>query len=208
MHRYTYGFLILIMLTLGDGLRAQSLDRPTEEDYYRIVTLPTPEDVLLEVGGLTTLPDGRIALCTRRGDIFIVENPSMYEGTAPRYVRYASGLHEPLGLAYHNQALYTAQRGELTRLTDTDGDDRADRYETVYQWPLSGHYHEYSYGPKFLPNGDMMVTGNVAFGNEEWWRGESRVPWRGWTLRITPRRRDDPLGHRHALPLRTGGHRR
>jgi len=26
----------------------------------------------------------------------------------------------------------------------------------------------------------------VAFGDEEWWRGESRRPWRGWTMKIHP----------------------
>jgi len=158
----------------------------TEDAYYRIVTLPTPEGILLEVGGITTLPDGRIALCTRRGDVWVVENPEMYEGAQPRYTRFASGLHEPLGLAFRDNALYTAQRGELTKLTDTNGDGRADRYETVYDWPLSGHYHEYSYGPKIMEDGSMIVTGNVAFGDQEWWRGESRVPWRGWSLKISP----------------------
>lgn len=177
---------ILALLASPELSWAQDSEASTEEDYYRMVTIPTPEGVLLEVGGLTTLPDGRIALSTRRGDVWLVENPGMFEGTLPRFTRYAAGLHEPLGLAYRDRSLYVAQRGELTKLSDTNGDDRADRYETIYQWPLSGHYHEYSYGPKFLPDSTMIVTGNVAFGDEEWWRGESRVPWRGWSLQITP----------------------
>jgi len=160
-------------------------DNP-ENNYYKIVTLPTPEKMLLEVGGMTTLPDGRVALCTRRGDVYFVENPEMQDGTFPKYKLFASGLHEALGLAYKDNAIYIAQRGELTKLTDTNGDDIADMYETVYDWPISGHYHEYSYGPKFMEDGTMMVTGNVAFGDEEWWRGESRVPWRGWAMKITP----------------------
>ena len=156
-----------------------------EATYYQIVTLPVPEDILLEVGGLETLPDGRVALCTRRGDVWIIENPYMNDERQPKFKLFASGLHEALGLTYHNNSLYIAQRGELTRLIDKDGNDQADVYETIYAWPLSGHYHEYSFGPKFAPDGSMFVTGNVAFGNEEWWRGESRVPWRGWTMNIT-----------------------
>jgi len=158
---------------------------PKEEDYYRIMTLPAPEGMLLEVGGVATLPDGRMAVCTRRGDVWLIENASMEKGQA-RYTLFASGLHEALGLTWHEGALYTAQRGELTKLKDTNGDDRADVYETVYAWPLSGHYHEYSFGPKIAPDGSFFVTGNVAFGDEEWWRGESRVPWRGWTMKISP----------------------
>jgi len=159
---------------------------PQEEDYYRILTLPAPEGILLEVGGVATLPDGRIAVCTRRGDVWTIENPAMQNSDAGRYTLFASGLHEALGLLYHDGSFYVAQRGELTKLTDTSGDGKADIYETVFAWPLSGHYHEYSYGPKLAPDGSFFVTGNVAFGDEEWWRGESRVPWRGWAMKIRP----------------------
>jgi len=166
---------------------AQPMSRtPQEDDYYKIITIPTPEGILLEVGGVATLPDGRIAVCTRRGDVWMIENPYMENGSAPQFTLFASGLHEALGLAYYDGSLYTAQRGELTRLIDKDGDGKADVYETVYAWPLSGHYHEYSYGPKIAPDGSFFVSGNVAFGDEEWWRGESRVPWRGWTMKIHP----------------------
>lgn len=157
-----------------------------EEDYYHTITIPVPENISAEVGGMTTLPDGRVAFCTRRGDVWLMENPTMEKNRQPYFRLYASGLHEPLGLAYKDNSLFVAQRGELTKLSDTDGDDVADLYKTVYAWPLSGHYHEYSYGPKIAPDGSMFVTGNVAFGDEEWWRGESRVPGRGWSMRITP----------------------
>lgn len=174
---------LLMLLLLAVPARAQRT--PTEDDYYKIITVPTPEGILLEVGGVATLPDGRIAVATRRGDVWIVENASMENGT-PKFTRFASGLHEALGLTWYKGALYTAQRGELTRLADTNGDGIADQYETVYAWPLSGHYHEYSFGPKIAPDGSFFVTANVAFGDEEWWRGESRVPFRGWTMKIHP----------------------
>ncbi len=170
-----------------DKLRVQK-----EDDYYNIVTMSVPDDILLEVGGLTTMPDGRVALCTRRGDVWMVENPYGAGGKSPSYTLFASGLHEALGLAYKNDALYVAQRGELTKLVDENGDGKADLYETVYAWQLSGYYHEYSFGPKIASDGSFFVTGNVAFGDEEWWRGESRVPMRGWTMHITPDGKMEP----------------
>jgi cytochrome c551/c552 len=164
----------------------------TEDDYYKIITIPAPEGVLLEVGGVATMPDGRVAVSTRRGDIWMIENPSMQDNRPPTYTLFATGLHEPLGLAYKDNALYAAQRGELTKLMDSNGDGKADVYETIFAWPLSGHYHEYSFGPKIAPDGSFFVTGNVAFGDEEWWRGESRKPWRGWTMKIHPDGKMEP----------------
>ncbi len=173
-----------LMIIGAFGASAQINKTPTEDDYYKIISIPAPEGVLLEAGGVATLPDGRIAVSTRRGDVWTIENPTMENGSAPQFKLFASGLHEALGLTYKEEALYVAQRGELTKLMDKNGDGKADVYETIYAWPLSGHYHEYSFGPKIAPDGSFFVTGNVAFGDEEWWRGESRVPWRGWTMKI------------------------
>lgn len=187
---------LTVLFCLGQFITHAQTDKaaflPTENDYYKLVSLPIPEGIVLEGGGITTLPNGDIAVSTRRGEVWIVENPYMREGQYPNFRRFASGLHEILGLAYKDGALYMAQRGELTKLVDSNGDGRADLYETVYQWPISGHYHEYSFGPKIAPDGSFFVTGNVAFGNQEWWRGESRVPWRGWTMRITPEGEMEP----------------
>lgn len=177
---------------------------PTEEDYYQMITLPVPEGIVLEVGGIATLPNGNIAAAARRGEVWIVENPYMRDGSYPQFRRFATGMHEILGLSYRDGDLYAAQRGELTRLVDEDGDGVAELYETVYAWPLSGHYHEYSYGPKFMPDGSMITTGNVAFGNVEWWRGESRVPWRGWTMRITPEGKMEPYATGMRSPAAIG----
>ncbi|MEX0599428.1 MAG: sulfocyanin-like copper-binding protein [Rhodothermales bacterium] len=160
---------------------AAAQDPPTEGDYYRIETLPIPEDIVLEVGGMAQMPDGRLAVSSRRGDVWLIQNPTMEGGRPPYYHRFARGLHEPLGLAYRDGALYAAQRGELTRMRDEDGDGRADVYESVYSWPLAGNYHEYSYGPLFRDDGSMLVTLNLAWIGH----GASLAKWRGWMLQIT-----------------------
>ena len=173
---------VLFSVIMFSGNSAFAQETPKEEDFFKIMKVATPEGIILEVGGLVNLPNGDLGISTRRGDVFIVENPT---SSRPYFRKFASGLHEILGLAYKDGAFYCAQRGELTKLVDTNIDGKADVYETIYSWPLSGHYHEYSFGPKIAPDGSFFVTGNVAFGSEEWWRGESRVPWRGWAMRIT-----------------------
>lgn len=180
-------FRVVVFLTLlfASQHAIEAQNNTIEDDYYRLTTVPTPEGVLIEGGGVLSLPNGNLAVCTRRGDVWIIENPAMDNGVQPTFKKFASGLHEPLGLAYKDGALYTVQRGELTKLIDSDVDGIADIYQTIYAWPLSTHYHEYSFGPVLAPDNTFFVTANVAFGNEEWWRGESRVPWRAWTMKIS-----------------------
>ncbi len=182
-------YLLGISLLASALIPVRAQESPKEEDFFKILKVSAPEGTLLEVGGLTMLPNGDLGVATRRGDVWIVENPTSRK---PYFRRFASGLHEILGLAYKDGALYCAQRGELTKMVDTNKDGKADLFETVYAWPLSGHYHEYSFGPKIAPDGGFFVTGNVAFGDEEWWRGESRVPYRGWTMKIYEDGRMEP----------------
>lgn len=158
-------------------------NRPlVEEDFYRIITLPVPEGVQLEVGGLAVMPDGRLGVSTRRGDVWLVSNPYMKNGTSPTYKRFASGLHESLGLAFIKGNLWATQRGEVTILKDTNGDEVADEYEAFYKFPLAGNYHEYTYGPLLLPDNDMLFTLNLGWEG----KGVSLSKWRGWMLKISP----------------------
>ncbi len=190
MRKYTLLFVVVGFLlhsafvgqAQSAASRLTSEEPATEADFSAILNVPSPEGVLLEVGGLATLPNGDLAVTTRRGDVFIVENPT---GDHPFFRTFASGLHEVLGVAYKNGALYCAQRAELTRLTDTDQDGKADLFETIYAFPLSGNYCEYNYGPKIAPDGSFFVTCNLAFPEDIWWRPYSPVLWRGWTLRIS-----------------------
>ena len=187
-----YKSLFSLILASFTCLVTQALaqETPKEEDFFKINRVSAPEGTILEVGGLAVLPNGDLGVSTRRGDIFIVENPT---SNKPYFRLFASGLHEILGLAYKDGALYCAQRGELTKMTDSDNDGKADVFETVYTWPLSGYYHEYSFGPKIAPDGSFFISANVAFEEfGQWWRGYSPVPWRGWTMHIFEDGRMEP----------------
>jgi hypothetical protein len=130
--------LILVSLTAGaqDDQPKKEAALEKEEDYYRLFSLPVPEHIILEVGGLATLPDGGLAVCTRRGEVWIVSNPYVTGFERPIFKRFAHGMHEPLGLAVKDGDIYVTQRSELTRLRDTDKDGIADAYDKIYSWPL------------------------------------------------------------------------
>lgn len=157
----------------------QRADAAVEKMYYPISDVSIPDSIALEVGGMDFDDAGNLLVCTRRGEIWRIRNPY---GSAPVYERFAYGLHEPLGLAWHEGSVYVNQRAELTKITDTNADGKADVFETICNWRLSGNYHEYAYGPFFLPDGNMLVTLNLSWVG----RGESLTKWRGWMLKISP----------------------
>ncbi len=170
-----FTFLILgSVLFVSRDLSAQA----TTSDFFAIEKVKIPENIALEVGGLAYDDQGNLGVATRRGEIWLIQDP---DSDAPVYKRYAHGLHEPLGLNFRDGSFYCSQRGELTRLTDRNGDGKADSYESIFDWDLAGNYHEYSYGPVFTPDGDMLVTLNLGWIG----RGASQSEWRGWLVKIT-----------------------
>ena len=176
---FIFIFTFSLLGFLGAPLPQAWAQADRERAYYSIYDVSIPEDIVLEVGGLAFDEAGALYASTRRGEVWKITDPASPE---PTYSRFAHGLHEILGLSYKDGALFMTQRGELNKLTDTRGDGIADRYETLYRWPLTGNYHEYSYGPKFLANGDMIITLNLSWIGH----GASLSKWRGWMLRISP----------------------
>ena len=171
-------YLTLLFCLLCSPLLAQ--DAPTEADYYPITRFEVPEGVVLEASGFQMMPDGKMAVCSRRGEIWMITEPFAKEVTAEQFKRFAHGLHETLTLAERDGWLYTTQRSDVSRLRDTDGDGEADEFEVVNDgWEISGDYHEYAFGSKFDKNGDIWVvlclTGSFS----------SKVPYRGWCVRVT-----------------------
>ncbi len=169
--------LLTFLLTSGAALAAE----PKESDYYPIQPLPNPANFVLETGAITHSKDGTVYAATRRGEVFRISDALGPDVSTAKLTRYASGLHECLGLAWKEDGLYVTQRPEVTRMVDEDGDGRADLFETVSdQWGISGDYHEYAFGSKFDRDGNLWVTlcltGSFS----------SQTDYRGWALRITP----------------------
>jgi len=150
-----------------------------ESAYYKIVDIPFPQDMALEATSLEVMPDQRLAIGTRRGDIYLVSG-AFDKNPRTRFQRFAAGLDEVFGLAYRDQAFYITQQTEVTRITDSDGDGRADRFKTLSDVWGFHHYHEFSFGSKPDSAGNIWV----ALCLSESYR--SKVPFRGWCLKITP----------------------
>jgi len=157
--------------------------RARENTFYKLVTLPIPEGIVLEAGALQWMPDGtpngQLAVSTRLGDIYLIGNALSDPPANVKFNLFAHGLHEVLGLTAKGGALYATQRGEITRITDSNRDGRGDLFETVSDfWAIGGDYHEYAFGSKIDPDGNIWVvlclTGSFT----------SDHPWRGWCIRV------------------------
>lgn len=206
VNRNTLLFVLLCGLMSADAAKADE-----ESDYYRLISVatsesttssrsknwkPAPDGLALEVSGLTVLDDHRVAVAIRKGEVWILDGVYDDPPKNVTYHRFASALHEPLGLLNHDGAFYTAQRSELTRLRDTDDDGQADEYLTVAKgWGVTGHYHEYAYGPKLDRDGNLWLTLNIGMGLKgaqldrtikEPTLGYRQGRWRGWGMKVTP----------------------
>lgn len=182
-------------------------------DYFDIQRLPDPPGIDSQVGALETLADGRIAAAFHRGEVMI------FDPAKQTWSLFATGLQEPLGMLLEKDgSLLVMQRAELTRLTDTDKDGSADKYETVFDgFGMTGNYHEFSYGPVRDKDGSLFIVLGAASNGApvrkevrgeftpigaareditegvDWKKNSklagrmySRVPWRGWVLKLTP----------------------
>jgi hypothetical protein len=153
---------------------------PDESDYYKLLRFDLPKGEVIEPGGLEFLPDGKLAIGTRRGEIWMLANP-LADPKEAKFSRFARSLHECLGLAAKDGWLYASERGDLIRMKDTKGSGRADLFEVVSDgWEINGDYHEYAFMSKFDKHGDLWIvlclTGSFT----------SDSKFRGWCVRVKP----------------------
>jgi glucose/arabinose dehydrogenase len=154
---------------------------PLEDEYYPIVRYELPPGEVIEAGAIEVMPDGKVAVGTRRGEIWMIDNAYAEDPKKVKFSRFAHGLHEVLGLAQKDGWLYVIQRPDVSRIKDTNGDGKADLFEVVAQgWEISGDYHEYAFGSRFDKSGNIWITlcltGSFS----------SDAKFRGWAGKITP----------------------
>jgi hypothetical protein len=183
----SWQLLCLLMLVTGpqlSALRAEEVgDRwgteEREREYYPIVSIPLPKDTVIEAGAFAVLPDRRVAVGTRHGEIFLINGVDDAKPN-PSFHCFATGLDEIFGLTWHNNAFRVTQSCELTRVSDTNRDGAADRFETISDTWGYANYHEYAFGSKLDQEGNQFV----ALGLSESYYSHARN--RGFVMKIAP----------------------
>jgi hypothetical protein len=127
------------------------------------LTLPekNPWSAKMRPGGLDFFSDGRsAAISTWDGDVWIVSG--IDDGLESlTWRRFASGLHQPLGLRIVGDEVYTVGHDQITRLRDLNRDGEADFYECFNSdWELTTAFHSFAFDLQTDRDGNFYFAFN------------------------------------------------
>ncbi|MGE3354407.1 MAG: DUF6797 domain-containing protein [Planctomycetota bacterium] len=124
-------------------------NRGADDGPFAVDTITVPFDnrygSLMRVCGFDFFRDGRAAITTWNGDVWVVDG--IDDGLAKlRWQRFATGMYDPLGLRIVDDVVYVHGRDGITRLHDRDGDGEADRYECFnHDVEVTNAFHEFAF---------------------------------------------------------------
>ena len=154
-----------------------------DDRAYVVDSLALPADnpwkAWVRPTGFDFFPDGRIALCTWNGDVWVV---SGVDDTLQnlKWRRYAAGLYEPLGLKIVNDVVYTTGRDQITKLHDLNDDGEADFYENFNNdAAVTSNYHGFAFDLHTDAAGNFYY---LKAGH----RADPKLPHHGVLLRVSP----------------------
>ena len=130
--------------------------------------------------GLDFYPDGRIAVCSWDGDVWIVTPLEENNLMSLQWRRIASGLFQPLGLKIVEGKIHVICRDQLAVLHDLNDDGEIDYYQCLNNdHQVSEHFHEFAMGLQTDPEGNFYYAKSGCHGKA------AVVPHHGTLLRIT-----------------------
>ncbi|MCF7708929.1 MAG: hypothetical protein K9N52_08530 [Verrucomicrobia bacterium] len=163
---------------------------------YIITDIQVPDSAAEHPGRLASTAAGALLLSTRNGGIHRFHNNQWWH--------IASGLDEPLGLCAAPEGdIFTAQRPEITRLSDINGDGIIDDYQQICDfWNYTGHPFEWTVGPARAADGTLWFALSSWFfigtnypapefpgwniSRPETTNSLPAAAYRGWIIKATP----------------------
>lgn len=180
---------------------------------YSALTWAPPLDLfgrvqLFEPTGIAIAKDGTIVVSTRTAGVWRIRDG--------KWSLFAENAYESLGVVIEDDKgdrIVISQKPEITRIIDTDGDGRADMFNTVCDdFGFHGNYHEYTHGPVRDEVGNYYFLLNLSHDhhNEKTsWRAGgpfmgSMEGFRGWACRVTPEGKFEPYANGLRSPAGIG----
>ena len=141
--------------------------------------VPNPWNANTFIGGFDFFPDGRAAVCTFHGDVWIVSgiDDKLDKLT---WRRFATGLFQPLGVKVVGGKVYVTGRDQITRLHDLNNDGEADFYENFNNdTVVTPNYHE------FCLDLQTDKAGNFYYAKGSPWGPDVQTPHQGTMLKVS-----------------------
>ena len=157
-----YIVLALVLTVLASPAQAQGKKKkpapnPSEEEYYKILRFEVPPGQVLEAGAIEIMPDGKVAVGTRRGEIWMIDNAYDPDPKKVKFRAMPTVYTKSLGCAEGRLAL----RRPPARRDAHQGHHRrgkANLFEVVTEgWEINGDYHEYAFGSRFDKDGNLWL---------------------------------------------------
>jgi len=122
------------------------------------IPFKNPYGTLFFISGIDFLGDGTAAVATMTGEVWLVKG-LIGDLTDIRWKRFATGLHQPLGVKVIENKIYVIGRDQITRLDDLNNDYEADFYACVSQAQASSaNGHDYVIGLEADTSGRFMTA--------------------------------------------------
>ena len=128
-------------------------DSAYETDHIELPT-ENPWKSVFYLGGIAFDSNSNLYVCSVQGDVWRASGYH-YPSTTATWKRFASGLHDALGMVIDHDGIFVLGRDQITRLHDLNDDGEADFYEC------------FSSAMKTSPSGHDYICGleRDSFGN-------------------------------------------
>lgn len=175
--------------------------RPVQErPGYRAIAYPRPkttsgEDRIMPSALAIDPSDGRVFVASMKtGELFVLRDPTD-DGRSARFDLYAHGLfQEALSMIAEPGSLYVLHRRNLTKITDTDGDGFADRFDRILKLPHSiADGYDYGYGLVRDTQGAFVFTYAPY--------ASTHLPGSGGAIRVAPGKEPQEIAYGFRNPL-------
>jgi len=123
--------------------------RAPDDGPFAVDTITIPIDnpfhSRMRTGAFDFFADGRAAVSTWNGDVWIVDGIDD-DLDELHWRRFATGLFDPLGLRIVDDVVYVLGRDGITRLHDRDGNGEADQFECFnHDVLITNAFHEFAF---------------------------------------------------------------
>ncbi|WP_291980538.1 DUF6797 domain-containing protein [Luteitalea sp.] len=159
--------------------------RGPDRDAYAVDVLTLPRDnpwkSRVRPSGIDFLPGGDEAVVTTvDGEVWRITGITQSQGMI-QWRRIATGLFQPLGVKYHQGAIYVGCRDQIVVLRDIDGDGATDFYESFNSdHQVTEHFHEFAMGLQ------TDAAGNFYYAKSARHARTALIPQHGTLMRVSP----------------------